>query len=360
MSLATRCTACGTVFRVVQDQLKVSEGWVRCGRCNEVFNALEGLFDLEGTSGPTPLARDPDEPVGSAAGGLSAPAPATAPAPMPEPPAEPAAPAPGGHVHSGPATDTTGVIHPPDGADGNGAAAPEDDSASTLIDSRADTSGDGRSRPEDEDTDDEHDRTTLDSRARYDTIDSEVPDEVLQAPDPAPAEPTPGFLRAERAAAAWQRPRVQRSLKVLAGLLAIGLAIQVSIAQHDTLAARWPALSPWLAALCMGCTIEPPRELEMLAVESSGLSRVEGSPAYRLQVALRNRGAQPVSMPALDLTLTDLRGDVIVRRVLAPADLAGSTAPRSLGGGAAWSVTAMLEVGTDVRVAGYTVELFYP
>ena len=25
MSLATRCTSCGTVFRVVQDQLKVSE-----------------------------------------------------------------------------------------------------------------------------------------------------------------------------------------------------------------------------------------------------------------------------------------------------------------------------------------------
>ena len=46
MSLATRCTSCGTVFRVVQDQLKVSEGWVRCGRCDAVFNALEGLFDL--------------------------------------------------------------------------------------------------------------------------------------------------------------------------------------------------------------------------------------------------------------------------------------------------------------------------
>jgi predicted Zn finger-like uncharacterized protein len=46
MSLATRCTSCGTAFRVVQDQLKVSEGWVRCGRCNAVFNAIEGLFDL--------------------------------------------------------------------------------------------------------------------------------------------------------------------------------------------------------------------------------------------------------------------------------------------------------------------------
>src|SRR4249920_554257 len=60
MSLATRCTSCGTVFRVVQDQLKVSEGWVRCGRCDAVFNALEGLFDLgrdsppEWNGGPTP------------------------------------------------------------------------------------------------------------------------------------------------------------------------------------------------------------------------------------------------------------------------------------------------------------------
>ncbi|MDB5819868.1 MAG: Family finger-like domain protein, partial [Rhizobacter sp.] len=47
MSLATRCTACGTVFRVVQDQLKVSEGWVRCGKCQAVFSAMDGLFDLD-------------------------------------------------------------------------------------------------------------------------------------------------------------------------------------------------------------------------------------------------------------------------------------------------------------------------
>jgi len=47
MSLATRCPVCQTVFRVVQDQLKVSEGWVRCGRCAKVFNAFEGLFDLQ-------------------------------------------------------------------------------------------------------------------------------------------------------------------------------------------------------------------------------------------------------------------------------------------------------------------------
>src|SRR5437868_14677145 len=52
MSMATRCTTCGTIFRVVQDQLKVSEGWVRCGRCDAVFNAIESLFDLEHEAPP--------------------------------------------------------------------------------------------------------------------------------------------------------------------------------------------------------------------------------------------------------------------------------------------------------------------
>jgi predicted Zn finger-like uncharacterized protein len=55
MSLATRCPACGTIFRVVQDQLKVSEGWVRCGQCHEVFHGIEALFDLE--SDPSVAAR---------------------------------------------------------------------------------------------------------------------------------------------------------------------------------------------------------------------------------------------------------------------------------------------------------------
>ena len=38
-SLVTRCPACGTLFKVVPDQLRISEGWVRCGQCDEVFDA---------------------------------------------------------------------------------------------------------------------------------------------------------------------------------------------------------------------------------------------------------------------------------------------------------------------------------
>lgn len=69
MSLATRCTHCGTIFKIVQDQLKVSEGWVRCGRCNEIFNALPGLFDLEREPPPPrpkPRTPAPDAPVSPA------------------------------------------------------------------------------------------------------------------------------------------------------------------------------------------------------------------------------------------------------------------------------------------------------
>src|SRR5437868_6771912 len=47
MSQITRCPACGTMFKVVPDQLRISEGWVRCGHCTEVFDATTSLQDKE-------------------------------------------------------------------------------------------------------------------------------------------------------------------------------------------------------------------------------------------------------------------------------------------------------------------------
>ena len=43
MSLITRCPACQTSFRVVPDQLRISEGRVRCGQCEEVFDGAAHL-----------------------------------------------------------------------------------------------------------------------------------------------------------------------------------------------------------------------------------------------------------------------------------------------------------------------------
>ena len=62
MSLVTRCPACGTTFKVVRDQLRISDGWVRCGRCSEVFDATLDLSDAsEPGAAPTP-APSPAEP----------------------------------------------------------------------------------------------------------------------------------------------------------------------------------------------------------------------------------------------------------------------------------------------------------
>lgn len=44
MSLITSCPACETLFKAVPDQLRIADGWVRCGRCKEVFNATEHLL----------------------------------------------------------------------------------------------------------------------------------------------------------------------------------------------------------------------------------------------------------------------------------------------------------------------------
>jgi predicted Zn finger-like uncharacterized protein len=48
--MITRCPECSTLFRVVADQLKISDGWVRCGQCSHVFDGganLQEDFALE-------------------------------------------------------------------------------------------------------------------------------------------------------------------------------------------------------------------------------------------------------------------------------------------------------------------------
>ena len=52
MSQTTRCPHCGTTFRVVPDQLRIGAGWVRCGRCKEVFDATEHLHSQEAAPAP--------------------------------------------------------------------------------------------------------------------------------------------------------------------------------------------------------------------------------------------------------------------------------------------------------------------
>lgn len=45
-ALAVRCPDCRTVFRMVAQQLLISDGWVRCGKCSTIFDAKENIVEL--------------------------------------------------------------------------------------------------------------------------------------------------------------------------------------------------------------------------------------------------------------------------------------------------------------------------
>ena len=59
MDLYTRCAHCSTIFRVTTQQLQASAGRVRCGQCQQVFDAFASLTVDE----PEKLARQMPSPV---------------------------------------------------------------------------------------------------------------------------------------------------------------------------------------------------------------------------------------------------------------------------------------------------------
>jgi hypothetical protein len=160
--------------------------------------------------------------------------------------------------------------------------------------------------------------------------------------------------------ARWRRPRARLLLWLAAVSLSGLLALQVAHHFRDLLAAQWPAMRPLLAAWCerADCRIEAPRRIEDITVESTALARAApGVDSFRLSVTLRNRGALPVTTPAVELSLTDAGGQLVARRALAASDF--RPAIGVIQAGAEAPLQVLLSVANP-RVTGFTVEVFYP
>ena len=181
-----------------------------------------------------------------------------------------------------------------------------------------------RRRTDDEHDDDDDAALLTEHSGHHTTFDESAP--VYTGPAPL----APSFVREAERDARWQRPVVRRLTIAAALALPLLLGAQVALHHRDLLAARWPGSADLLGALCapLNCSVQAPRSLDAVSVESSGLTRVEGAPLYKLQVAVRNRAAWAVAMPALDLTLTDPRGEIVTRRVLRAAELGGARPKR--------------------------------
>jgi predicted Zn finger-like uncharacterized protein len=326
MSLITCCPACGTMFKVVPDQLKISEGWVRCGHCANIFDAQSHLVQEPVAQAPAPV-----EERWSPAVEASPPAEREVPPPIawqPSPPVRSPAPA------AQPASSDWDRLSDP-GPEEDLGPEPSPTAVASGWPARFD-------RPSRDDVAADPYVASRDAGA-----DSVAPDEV-------------SFVVQARRQAFWRRPLV-RAMLALAGLLLAGLlALQYAVYDRDRLAAMQPGLRALLDPVCarLGCTLGPPRQIE--AIDSSSFNRMRGD-AYRLSFTLKNNAQVPVAAPAMELTLTDTLDQAVLRRVLTPEEL-GAASP-VIPAGADWSGSVSLAVASlpgASRIAGYRLLAFYP
>jgi len=355
------------MFKVVPDQLRISEGWVRCGHCAEVFDASA---NLDGKPAATPAAALPG------------------PQPQPEPPLEPppAEPTPQTAALPAPQPAPAAFAQPPWVEPPGGVAMPDEPHFVEPQYVEPPLTQPQRTEPQ-----------APDIGAPPEPVREPVfgpfvapePEHLYRVPsvkewrasesgEAEAAESLPAaragdadslsddlagevsFVRQARRQAFWRRPMV-RGLLGLAGVLLLGaLVLQVALQERDRIAVQQPALAPVLQALCapLGCTVGPPRQIESIVIDATTFSKLR-SDAYRLNLTLRNQAAMPVAMPAIELTLTDAQDQALVRRVILPRELA--SAPDAIAAAGDWSGALSMTVASSAaRVAGYRVLAFYP
>ena len=357
MSLITRCPACGTMFKVVPDQLRISEGWVRCGKCSEVFDAARNLQVLA-VPHRTPSSRPepPKVPPTPAAAAAFPPAQDVPRAPV----SEPAGSVPRQPVNEPPSAPTQAARDATENELSPMPDASVPDPRRSFTASSLLTRRERRvSPPPPEDVD------------ALNSIFFAEPSTVQSPGENTPAADTPvrdsvmdedvSFVRDARRNAFWRRPLVRGVLAVVTFALLGGLVLQIGLHERNRLASLYPALKPWLVQLCevAQCKVEVPRQIDSIVIDNSSFTRLRGD-LFRLGFVVRNTSGAAVAAPAVELTLTDTQEKPVIRRVLQPAELGASAvlAPRG-----EWSASLNLGVsaGADnARVAGYRLLAFYP
>lgn len=308
MSLITRCTTCKTLFKVVPDQLRISDGWVRCGQCGEIFDASQNLLQVEADEQPTAVQ------VTTGPAAVSPPDGAAQPLVVP-----------------------TGVadipIEPPD--------APPPAVSAQLDPGLMDL-------PE---------TTLANAQAAAAAKHDELPDPMLAGDEQAPS-----FMRTDAPRSAWHHPAARLALTLLGLALAALLLLQVLRQERDRLAAMLPTSRPALMAMCAltGCRLAPLRQIDSIVIDSSSFELVR-SDTYRLRFSLRNTAPLEIAMPSIELSVTNSQDQTLSRRVFNPSEFAATS--QVLAGGAEWSSTVNISVKAPApgeRVAGYRLFTFYP
>lgn len=207
-----------------------------------------------------------------------------------------------------------------------------------------------------------------DSRAPASGAPSPVPSPQVVVPAPMPeAEPAvqigmePGFVVQARRRAFWSSTGVRAVMLVLVLVLGAVLVGQWALHERDAVAARWPGARPALERACehLGCKVAALKRIDDVVIDSSTLQRRLGN-FYAFELVLKNRADVPLAAPALELSLTDLRDQVITRRVFLPQEMPGMPAELPARGTVSTSLRLSIALGNDVSMSGFRALVFYP
>ena len=354
-SLITRCPACATMFKVVPDQLRVSDGWVRCGQCNEVFDANSNLQPRADLVLNTAAAQAPRSEL-----------PPPAPAPAVSPPIARVA-----QVAVEPKIEAKVaarvVTQMEEKAEVQAQAVvpvaatvpPQAEPFLTVnpralhIDPEPAESGATPPRP----------ATLGEQRSAVGRGDKPRRKSKEPTTEQGAEEPRQhSFMKAGNAASVWGRPWARVALWVTCLLMVLGLVLQVLVQERDRIAATEPSAMRMLLPLCevLACKISPLRQIEAIVIDSSSFAKVRED-VYRLSFTLKNTAQTAIATPALELTLTDMQDQAVVRRVLAVADFGRHQAVMEPGAELIATVAvAVKPITGTAKVSGYRLLSFYP
>ena len=295
MNRITRCPSCTTVYLLGDAHLQAAKGWLRCGACGHVFDSTGLVLRW------TPL---PDESA----------------------------------VASGPP-----AFAPPEDVSLSAAQAPH---LPDLVADPADRLDiDGLLKREDH---------NISAQARPTQVELTAFEQALSRfkPEPLTSEP---FLHQDKAAAAvsskaWLAPYGVLGLTLL-------LVLQLAYVQRDALVASWPASEVLVRHVCQsfGCQISPLRDAEGLVIDSSSL--VQRSDDHVLTWSVRNTTRRVLGTTALELSLMDPNGKLVLRTVVLPTQ---TGAPPTLSPGQSWSGSLKVLVSSELVFSDYRLLSFYP
>ncbi|OMG53102.1 hypothetical protein BJN45_12780 [Azonexus hydrophilus] len=338
----SRCPACGTVFRVTSEQLRLKAGKVRCGHCQTVFNAFDHL-QVETAAAPDDL-QVPDLPppvetvaptswsgdsgavtVGEVAEALPA-EPAPLAVDVPEMPEMPVA-SPGEPLAEMPQDVAPFPVAPS-----------ADDLSPVLAAPLAET-------PEE---------STQAAREAGLVAIRELADSTTFNRWSAGALASDGigsFDDATPRSPVWPYVLVfVLLLLMLGGQLAYHFRTEVVL--------RLPAAAALYSALAIEVPL--PQDAALVSIETSDLQSDNGRGLFVLNATLKNRATHAQAWPSLELTLTDVNDKVVARRVIGAADYLSPGSPQAaFPANGETSVRLWIEA-SGIGAAGYRLYIFYP